>query len=374
MNTPDQSFIKHTKATAYILGFIAFVLFVYILMALREILVPVTVAIFLTYLFHPLLMYFKKYKVPVWLSLIVLIFTLIGVYYLMFLLIVSSLSALPDKMQIYVAHLTQFVESILEPFDLSVKEFAAILDIDIQTLDFGKVFESLMQAGVIQNIFDSFYTMLGSFFIMMIFWIFMIIGKTKFEERLKFAFESNLAAVEKNIQAINNQLQSYIIIKTILSLVTGVITTIILLAFGIDFALIWGLLAFILNYIPNIGSIIATFAPIIVILLEYGFDFKTISIAVLLIMNQNIIGNFIEPQYLGRHMDLSPVFVLFSLIFWGWVWGITGMFLAVPIAAAMKIFFSNIEALRPIAILMGSNTRRLEDKISLHRKNNDEKD
>ena len=374
MNTPEQSLVKHTKAAAFILGFIAFVLFVYVLMALRDILVPVTVAIFLTYLFHPLLMYFKKYKIPTWLSLIVLIFTLIGIYYLVILLIISSLSTLPDKMQLYLAHLTQFVESILKPFDLSLKEFAAMLDIDIQTLDFGKVFESLMQAGIIESIFDSFYAMLGSFFIMMIFWIFMIMGKNKFEDRLKFAFESNLAAVEKNIKAINDQLQSYIIIKTILSLVTGFITTVILLAFGIDFAFIWGLIAFILNYIPNIGSIVATFAPILIVMLEYGLGFKSISVAALLIMNQNIIGNFIEPQYLGRHMDLSPVFVLFSLIFWGWIWGITGMFLAVPIAAAMKIFFSNIEALRPIAILLGSNVRKLEDKISIPGRHKVEKD
>ncbi|NCS90065.1 MAG: AI-2E family transporter, partial [Ignavibacteria bacterium] len=74
------------------------------------------------------------------------------------------------------------------------------------------------------------------------------------------------------------------------------------------------------------------------------------------------------------HMDLSPVFVLFSLIFWGWIWGITGMFLAVPIAAAMKIFFSNIEALRPIAILLGSNVRKLEDKISIPGRHKVEKD
>lgn len=363
MLTTEQSLIKHTKAASYFLGFISSVLFVYLLMALREILVPVVVAIFLTFLFHPLLMYFKKFKIPTWVSLIVLIFVQIGLYYLIVLVVISSLSSVPDKMQLYVTNLTQIIESILKPFDLTFKEFAALLNIDIQTLDFGKVLEGLIKAGVIQSVLDSFYSMLGSFFIMMIFWIFMIMGKSRFEERLKVAFESKRETVENGIKAINNQLQSYIIIKTILSLLTGFITTVILLAFGIDFALIWGLLALVLNFIPNIGSIIATIAPILVAFLEHGFGFTTISLSALLMLNQNIIGNFLEPQYLGRQMDLSPVFVLFSLIFWGWIWGIVGMFLAVPIAAAIKISFSNIEALRPIAILMGSKPQKLKNDI-----------
>ena len=124
--------------------------------------------------------------------------------------------------------------------------------------------------------------------------------------------------------------------------------------YGIDFALVWGLLTFILNYIPNIGSLIATIAPILVAFLEFGLGFNTISLAILLLLTQNIFGNFLEPHYLGRQMDLSPVFVLFSLIFWGWIWGIVGMFLAVPIAACIKILFSNIEPLKPFAIIIGS--------------------
>jgi predicted PurR-regulated permease PerM len=104
------------------------------------------------------------------------------------------------------------------------------------------------------------------------------------------------------------------------------------------------------------GSFIATVGPIITALLQYGFGFTAIAVAALLLISHNIIGNLIEPHYMGRRMDLSPVFVLFSLIFWGWVWGIVGMFLAVPIAASMKIFCSNIKPLKPIAILMGSKS------------------
>jgi predicted PurR-regulated permease PerM len=245
-----------------------------------------------------------------------------------------------------------------------LREFADFLKINVEEFDIGSIFQSLFEAGIIQNIFNSLSGFLGDMFIAIIFWVFMILGKTKFEERLKVAFARNREAVEKNLNSIDEQLQSYIIIKTIISFITGSIATVILLIYGIDFAIVWGLLTFILNYIPNIGSFIATLAPITVALLEYGLGFKTISLSALLLANQSLMGNIVEPHYMGRKMDLSPVFVLFSLIFWGWVWGIVGMFLAVPIAAGMKILFSNIEPLKPVAILMGSKVLT-EDEASL---------
>jgi predicted PurR-regulated permease PerM len=131
--------------------------------------------------------------------------------------------------------------------------------------------------------------------------------------------------------------------------------------YGIDFAVIWGLLAFILNYIPNIGSLLATLFPILIALLEYGVGFTSISLSVLLLVAQNVYGNVIEPKFMGEKMDLSPVFILISLIFWGWIWGIVGMFLAVPIGSLLKILCSNIDALKPIAVIISSKAEPLKE-------------
>lgn len=356
---------KYIKLTTYLLGFISFVLIVYILMALKEILLPVTIAIFMTFLFSPVVLFLGKYKIPRWLAIIFILVVITGVYYLLVLILISSFSSFPDKMQLYIMNLSAFLENLLQPFDLTVKEVAVFFNIDVQDFKIGSVLEHLFSAGIIQDVVNSITSFLGSFFIALIFWVFMILGKLKFEERLRVAFSGNSTMIEQSVERIDKQLQSYITIKTILSLLTGAITMIILMAFGIDFAIVWGILTFILNYIPNVGSLIATIAPITVALLEYGLGVKTISITVLLLLNQNIIGNLIEPHYLGRQMDLSPVFVLFSLIFWGWVWGIVGMFLAVPIAAVMKILFSNIEGLKPVAILMGRTVEPLEPPENL---------
>ena len=353
--------INYMKLTSYFLGFISFVIFVYILIAFKKILIPVTLAVFLTFLFHPLIEYLQKFKFPKWLSLILILFFISGIYYLIGLLVVANFGTFTAKLEKYSENVAVFLQQLLSPFNLTVKEVAQMFNIKTEQFDVSSLFQNLFKAGIIQNLFSSFTSMMGDFFVLIIFWLFMIMGKKQFEERLKTAFKDKKNVIENTINSINTQLQSYIIIKTITSFTTGLIVTIILWLFGIDFAIFWGLLTFILNFIPNIGSIIATLFPIVIALLEYGIGVKTISLAALLIINQNIIGNFVEPHYLGRQMDLSPVFVLFSLIFWGWIWGIAGMFLSVPIAAAMKIFCSNIEPLRPISILMGRNTANVNN-------------
>ncbi len=368
----EKNVTKHMKATAYFLGFISFVLFVYILMALKEILVPVTIAIFLTYLLHPLMAYMKKKGVPKWLSLVLILMVIAIIGYLTGLLLISAVGDVQDKWGMYSDNISAFMTQLLKPFDLTLREFASWFKIDITRIDIPTLFKKLFEAGVIGNMVNPIFSMLGDFFISLIFWVFMMLGKIKFEERLTIAFSEKSAMVTQNLLNINVQLQSYLIIKTILSLIVGTIVTLVLIIYNVDFALLWGLLTFVLNFIPNIGALIATIGPIIIALLQYGLGLTTISLAAILFLIHNLIGNLIEPHYLGRHMDLSPVFVLFSLIFWGWIWGIVGMFLAVPIAAAMKILFSNIDPLKPIAILMGSKAHS-ENSIKMEPKNiNDE--
>lgn len=368
----EKSVNKYMKAAAYFLGFISFALFVYILMALSDILVPVTIAVFLTYLFHPLMAYLQKKGIPKWLSLILILFVVAIIGYLTGLLLISAVSDLPDKILAYQKNISSFLSEMLKPFDLTLREFSSWLQIDIRRLKISALFERLFEAGVIQNLFNSLSSMLGDFFISLIFWLFMMLGKEKFEERLEVAFAGKRSVVEDSLHNINVQLQSYLIIKTILSLAAGIIVTVILIIYDVDFAILWGILTFVFNFIPNIGALIATLGPIVIALLQYGFGITVISLAVILFLVHNIIGNLIEPQYLGRRMDLSPVFVLFSLIFWGWIWGIAGMFMAVPIAAALKILFSNIGPLKPISVLMGSRVNNPNSIISEPEDINDE--
>jgi predicted PurR-regulated permease PerM len=275
------------------------------------------------------------------------------------LIFVSSFGDFSTRVEYYGDKLSKIVKDVLRPFDMTIVELEGLLGVEIQKFDAGNLLKQLFDAGIIQGFFTSFSNLLSNFFIVMLFWVFMILGKKGFEERLKFAFSSSTVDIDRQINVINDQLQSYLLIKTIVSLATGITFTVILTIYGIDFAMIWGLLAFIMNYIPNIGSLLATLFPILIALLDFGFGFTSVSLGVLLVVAQNIFGNIIEPKYLGMKLELSTVFILISLIFWGWIWGIVGMFLAVPIASLIKIFCSNINALKPIAIIIGTKAEPL---------------
>lgn len=352
----DKKHQLNVKLLSYFLGFICFVICVYILIALKGILVPITIAIFLTFFFHPILTFLNiRLKIPKTISLLIIFLINFGVFYLLGLLVASNVIGFSQRADFYAQNLALFFGSLLKPFNITLSEFADFLNVQLETLDTTSILREVFNSGILQSVFSSFSSIVGDFFIVMIFWIFMIMGKDKFDERLRLAFTKNINFVESHLKEINGQLQSYILYKTLISLITGALFTFVLLLYDVDFALFWGFLAFLLNYIPNIGSLLATIFPILIALLEYGLGFSAISLTVLLVAIQFVMGNLVDPKLLGEKMDLSPVFVLFSLFFWGWIWGIVGMFLAVPIASVIKIFCSNIDSLKPIAVLIGTN-------------------
>jgi predicted PurR-regulated permease PerM len=154
------------------------------------------------------------------------------------------------------------------------------------------------------------------------------------------------------VAGINRQIQKYLAVKTVTSLLTGALTVLVLVIFGVDFALLLGFLAFVLNYIPSIGSIVATLIAGLMAFFQFGNSLTPVWVLLLLGIIQTVIGNFIDPKLMGRTLDLSPLLVIFSLIFWGWLWGVAGMFLAVPLLAVFKIIFENVPSLKFLAVLM----------------------
>ncbi|MEX1365410.1 MAG: AI-2E family transporter [Nannocystaceae bacterium] len=153
---------------------------------------------------------------------------------------------------------------------------------------------------------------------------------------------------------IMHEVQRYLVIKTVVSAVTGVIAGLILGALGVDFPVLWGLVAFLLNFIPTVGSVIAAFPPIALSLVQPGLGWLTaLAVAAGYLAINTVIGNIIEPQLLGRRLGLSPLVVFLSLVFWGWVWGPVGMLLSVPLTIAARIVLERSEDLHWVAVLLG---------------------
>lgn len=157
------------------------------------------------------------------------------------------------------------------------------------------------------------------------------------------------------LEQLEAQIKSYLVAKVLVSAATGVLVGIVLHLIGVRFALAFGVLTFLLNFIPNIGPVISTLLPLPVVVLnpELGTLAKVLSIALPGCI-QFVVGNVVEPRIMGKSLDLHPVVVLLGLIFFGMIWGITGMFLATPIVALIKIVLERIELTRPVGRLLSS--------------------
>jgi predicted PurR-regulated permease PerM len=154
------------------------------------------------------------------------------------------------------------------------------------------------------------------------------------------------------VNAIEAKIQHYLFIKTLMSAATAGMAALILLVGRVDFIIFSALLVFFLNYIPTFGSLLSTAFPALITFLRYGFCLRLVLVTASLMVMQFVMGNVLEPQVMGKSMNLSPIIILLSLIFWGWLWGVVGMFLAVPVTSACKLVFDSIPALKPVAAAM----------------------
>ena len=180
--------------------------------------------------------------------------------------------------------------------------------------------------------------------------------------RIERAWPGGVSGKVQDVQIqIQESINTYVVVKTGVGVGTAVITGLILWIYGIDLWFTWALLTFIFNYVPYIGSLIATIPPIILGIIVAPSAFWLISLTVLLLVNQQVWGNIIETKWAGRALDLSPVLLLLVTAFSFWVWGIIGMILAIPFTVIIKIVLENIEPTRPIAILLSERAPSIDE-------------
>jgi predicted PurR-regulated permease PerM len=159
-------------------------------------------------------------------------------------------------------------------------------------------------------------------------------------------------AVVETIADVGSKLRQYLYLRTILGLMSAAAAAVWLLILGVDLIVVWVTLTFLLNYIPNLGSIVAVFPPVLMAGLQHGWVHATVTLAGLTVIEQ-IIGNYLDPRMAGRRLQLSAVVVLVALVFWSWLWGAAGALLAVPMTVLLLAFAARIPALRPLAALVG---------------------
>ncbi len=181
--------------------------------------------------------------------------------------------------------------------------------------------------------------------------VFMLFEASSFRHKIGIAF-GDPDRTFAHFASFANNLKRYAAIKTLVSLATGGLIALWLLILGVDYPLLWGTLAFLLNYIPNIGSIIAAVPAVLLALLQFGIGSALLVAAGFVGVNL-IMGNVVEPRYMGRGLGLSTLVVFLSLVFWGWILGPVGMILSVPLTMTAKLALDANEETRWIAVLLG---------------------
>ena len=342
----DISPMQGNKITTAFLGLIVVFITGVVIWLAKPILLPFFLAIFLSFILYPILDFSsRRLKIPKVISIFLILIITFFVIYLLGVLFYSSGKAFASEFPKYGQRINSILESLQERLKLAPLKWDPLAW--VEQLDINKVGSFLFAS------LGTFFSFISNLFLILIFLIFILIGRGNTKPKIQTSFSKRRASkIIKVIQNIDTQIQKYLAIKTVVSLITGILVTFVLLLFGLDYAIVFGFLTFLLNYIPTVGSIIATAFPVIIALFQFESLWPALWILLILTVIQQTLGGFIEPKLMGEGLGLSPLVVLFFLFFWGWLWGILGMILAVPIAAMVKIVCSNIPSLKFVGELM----------------------
>lgn len=334
---------KTVAANNVIVSFAAFVIIIAGMKASTQIIVPFLLAIFIAVLCAPLMIWLKAKKVPSGLA----IFSVVAMFFLLAAtfgtVIGASLSAFYQDLPEYEQKLQlQGQAGIAWLQGMGVEIDQAILS---DYIDPGAAMKMVAQ------VFSGLGGVLTNAFLIVFSVVFILFEASDFPDKVRRALGSKTMAIE-HFQNFSDSVQRYLLIKTLVSMGTGIFAGIVLAIIGVDYAILWGLIAFLLNYIPNIGSIIAAVPPMLIAMIQLG-PMSSLLVAGLYMVVNTLFGNVVEPRYMGRSLGLSTLVVFVSLVFWGWVFGPVGMLLSIPLTMVVKIALENSERHRWIAVLLG---------------------
>ncbi|MBS0849644.1 AI-2E family transporter [Citrobacter sp. JGM124] len=310
--------------------------------AAEEIIVPFILALFIAVILNPFIRRLERFHIPRIIAICLVVIVIIFALVLLLAYLGTSLNELART-------LPQYRSSLIVPLQ-NLEPWLQRAGISVSIDDLSRYVDPNALMSLVTQLLTQLSNAMTSIFLLLLTVVFMLIEVPQLPRKLP----PLMSRPEEGMQAIQRALDSvshYLVLKTGISIVTGIVVWAMLAALDIRFAFIWGLLAFALNYIPNIGSVIAAIPPIIQVLVFNGFYEMLVVVAGYLLINL-VIGNIIEPRMMGKGLGLSTLVVFLSLIFWGWLLGPVGMLLSVPLTIVVKIALEQTEAGKGIAVLL----------------------
>ena len=337
------------RFVSFALAYFMFFLTIYILSTASSFFIPLAISFVGSYLIITLAEGIRKYRVfgkriPAFIAFITSLLVLgLGAYFI-FIIIEKNVYDLIERAPMYQDRLNALVNKISTEYHLNFSDLTNFF----KRFDLTDIFREILL--VVTQI-------VGNTGIILVYILFILIEYGFYESKLKALFpeHEHQQKVRKITHGIASQIQSYLRIKTWISLLTGAFSYIVLKIVGVDFAEFWGMLIFLLNFIPTIGSIIATIFPCVIAFIQFESIVPFIVVTSVLTSIQLILGNIVEPRIMGSQFNLSPLVILLSLIIWGKIWGIIGVFLCVPLLMIINIILANFAVTRPVVVLLSKN-------------------
>lgn len=314
------------------------------------IIIPFMLAIFIAIISHPMVVALEKIKFPKAIAVVSTISFILFVGTMIAQLVNSSVQGFTSNLPEYKSQLSHHLQSIpmvneVEIFDFSLKEKLASFEPDM-----------VMSVGV--NILSGFGDVLGNVLLILLASIFMLLEANTFRDKIT-EISPNLDSTKYSdkIESFVKSVKSYMVIKTVVSLVTGGIVSFSLWLVGVDYFLLWGLLAFLLNYIPNIGSFLSAIPPVCLAFIQFGSGTALLVLGLFVAINM-IIGSIIEPKFMGDGLGLSTLVIFMSLILWGFLLGNAGMLLSIPLTMIVKIACDRSEKWHWLAVMLSEKVEQ----------------
>ena len=311
-------------------GFIVLACVVIVLAGARAaspLLVPFLLALFIAIICGTPINNLQKRGLPAWLASIIVGSGVICAIVLMFVLLGSTANDFVNAMPVYQS---QFA-ALLDSWTAHLKDYGVTLN--RSGLD--EAFNPSAALGFFGGFLKGFGDVLSNFFLILFTVVFLLADASSFGQKLRASENQNHGRYLEAFKDLVVAMNSYITTKTLVSALTGTLVWLGLLLLGVEFAILWGFLAFLLNFVPNIGSIIAAIPPVLLSLLEMNPVLTGLIILLFLSVNM-LVGNVIEPRWMGQRLGLSTLAVFLSLVFWGWMFGAVGMLLSVPLTMSLK--------------------------------------
>lgn len=320
----------------------------------QPVLLPFALALFLAVMSLPLMFWLQKQGTPVPLAILGTVSVTAGLFFLMILLASQAATDFGAQYPRYESNLTNIfnsqvmaLEGWLQTSGLLVGRFRDYLTLDL--LDLGSIFGVL--GGTAATVAGRVAGFVSTAFIVFILLVFMLAEATVFPFKMR-AVMGHRSGDGKRITKVVREVQEYLVIKTVMSLATGLLIGLLAWILDLDFPVLLGLVGFLLNYIPTVGSIIAAVPAILLSVVIHTSLMHALGVAGGYLVINLTFGSFIEPQLMGRRLGLSTLVVILSVLFWAWVWGPVGAILSVPLTMVVKIMLENTEDLRWAAVIL----------------------